>query len=213
MDRISKRKIEMFLSKVPSFSNPILLYEQYTIMPSIAAKIIWIAETVFRDICGKTIIDLGCGTGRLLIGSLFMNPAYVIGIDIDLRAIRQAKNLIKKNMIEKYWRVDFICADINKLCIRKRVHTVIENPPFGVHRKGYDVLFLLKAISLADNIYTIHKYNTSIFIVRLLDKLGYKAEKIFDDEIYIPSIYQFHRKKIHKVKISVFRVTRGGKNE
>ncbi|HDJ89666.1 MAG TPA: methyltransferase domain-containing protein, partial [Thermoprotei archaeon] len=160
MDRISKREIEIFLSKIPDFPSPHLSYEQYLISPTIAAKLIWIVETVFNDINGKYVVDLGCGTGRLIIGSLFMNPFYAIGIDIDFHAIKESKNFIRKYLREKYWRIDFICADIHKFFLRKKIDVVIENPPFGVHKKGHDISFLLKAISLGKKVYTIHKYTT-----------------------------------------------------
>ncbi len=65
---IRKLDLERFLSKVVSQPNPKVHLEQYTVSEQLAANMLYIAAYANDDIVGKSVLDLGCGTGRLSVG-------------------------------------------------------------------------------------------------------------------------------------------------
>jgi len=68
-------------------------------------------------------------------------------------AIRMARNNAEKmGMREK---TQWILADIGVM--RGAFDTVLQNPPFGVQRKGADRKFLEKSLELGDRVYSLHK--------------------------------------------------------
>ena len=136
----SKKQLEMLLESIAKFSKPKIRLEQYTLPAKVAAELLWYIELRYGDIRGLKVVDLGCGTGILALGAALLGASHVIGLDLDVEALKQA--LISKYSL-KLDNVDFILGDVNKLPIKNEVvDTVLQNPPFGVHRKGLDVMFL-----------------------------------------------------------------------
>ncbi|MBP1357244.1 MAG: methyltransferase domain-containing protein, partial [Sulfolobus sp.] len=138
----------------------------------LASEIIWIAY-LRGDIKGKKVVDLGCGTGKLCSGISLLG-GYCICVDIDEESLKMAKHFFEKESLIK--NSDFLNADIKYLQIRS--DTVIQNPPFGVVNRGIDLLFLSKALEIADTIYTIHKSNekTRKMILDIGKERGFKVE-------------------------------------
>jgi len=206
---IAKRKLlEKFLEGVPSFPKPKLKYEQYIIPSWLAADLLWIAETTYGDIYGMKVLDLGTGTGKLALGAALIGANYVVGIDIDLDAIKVAKAYVLNNL-PQLTNLEFICADITNLDLggRRSFDTVIQNPPFGVHKKGYDIMFLKSALRLARVTYSVHKSRTRDFILKFLNE-NYKCRVtiLLRAKIPIPPIYEFHEKRVHLVDVDIIRI-------
>lgn len=61
---------------------------------------------------GKTVIDLGCGSGILIEKLLQYEPKKIIGVDIAKSAVKAAKNNIIKTKEGR--KVKFICTDVRK---------------------------------------------------------------------------------------------------
>ena len=51
---------------------------------------LYLAAYTNSDIVGKSVLDLGCGTGRLSLGAAFLGAERVVGIDVDRLAIKTA---------------------------------------------------------------------------------------------------------------------------
>lgn len=49
------------------------------------------------DLCGKTVIDYGCGSGILAIAALKLGAIQAIGIDIDEQALQASHDNAKRN--------------------------------------------------------------------------------------------------------------------
>jgi putative methylase len=201
---IRKLDLEKAISGVRPYQKPRAYLEQYTISSEAAAKILYIAAYTYDDIIDKTILDLGCGTGRLAIGAVLVGAKEALGVDIDRMAIRMARNNAEKmGMREK---TQWILADIGVM--RGAFDTVLQNPPFGVQRKGADRKFLEKSLELGDRVYSLHKSGKSNreFIKRFIEKRGGKVTGVFPMEMEIPRLFKFHTKRKHRVKIDLYQI-------
>lgn len=78
-----KKRLEIALESLEGFRNPKIELEQYVTPANLAGFILTNAD-LFGDL--KTVIDLGCGTGILAIGSAILG-AYAIGVEIDRDAL------------------------------------------------------------------------------------------------------------------------------
>ncbi len=201
-----KKELEIMLEKCRGYSNPKVYFEQYVTPTNLAAEIIYFAY-MKGDIKGLKVADFGSGTGRLSIGIAMLEADIVFGLEIDKEAIYDAKNNLKLFKQEyDISNVYFLLCDIRKPCI-KRVDTVIQNPPFGVHKKGLDIIFLKKALEVADVVYTIHKLETKEYIFRYVNKnnLGYITDYM-ERTITLPKMYEFHKKERKNVRVIILRI-------
>lgn len=202
--KIKKSELKRILSLIRGPEKPVLKLEQYETPVQLASDILWTATTVFNDVIGKEVIDLGCGSGRFTIGAALLGASYVIGVDIDKRQVLLAKNYSKKFGV--FHKVDLIITDIRYFTLSRKIDTAFQNPPFGVHRKGIDVLFLKTALHLAKVVYTIHKASTAPYIENkifsLRGKISHKAMGV----ITIPRIHPHYKEKIHKVTVVIYRI-------
>src|SRR4030042_515083 len=153
---MKKRELAILLSKLKTFEKPKVKLEQYQTEAEIAADALW-AAYMNRDIEGKTITDLGCGTGTFGLGALLLGAKKVYMVEVDeetLDLARQNKKTLEKITGQKL-NAELIRQDIRNL--KKKSDVVIQNPPFGVQKSHTDKLFLLKAMETAPKIYSFHK--------------------------------------------------------
>ena len=69
---IRRQHLEQVLQQIPNFSDPIPSLEQYNTPADTAATLLHMVAYSFHDLYEKLILDLGCGTGRLSIGSAIL---------------------------------------------------------------------------------------------------------------------------------------------
>jgi putative methylase len=202
---LKHRELEMLLERLKAHPSPSRFLEQYTIPADLAARILSVAAYVYGDILGKIVFDLGCGTGRLAIGSSILGANYAIGFDIDKIALKVAKsNAVEAGVSDK---VDWVLCDVAKL--EGHCDTVIQNPPFGTGFRGADSIFLRKALEVGHTIYTIHKSETDEFIRRIVEKYGGSISIVFKSSISIPKMFEFHRKRSYVFQVNVYRIEVG----
>ncbi|HIE14197.1 TPA: methyltransferase domain-containing protein [Candidatus Bathyarchaeota archaeon] len=204
-----KRHLEMILSRLSLPPKPKLAWESYPLDSESAAEVAYIAGWINKDIQGKSVIDLGCGSGILAISAVLMDAKDVVGIDIDVEAIKVAK----LNAEGLGVRVNFIAGDME--CIRGSFNTTLMNPPFGSWRTGADVKFLKKAIEISEIIYSLHKRSSSVrdFLSRKIRELGGEVLGIYEIDIVIPRLYNFHHKKRYIVKADLYRISKVKSND
>jgi putative methylase len=217
---VRKLDLELFLSQIESHPSPKPSLEQYTIPSDVAATILYIAAYTHNNIAHKTVIDLGCGTGKLALGAAFLGAKKVIGVDIDKTAIKTAlKNTKRLDLTD---RVQWIVADIDTLC--GKFDVVLQNPPFGIQKRGVDRKFIGKALEIGKTIYSIHKHphinnkllkkiqarkNTLIpifpspFLEKFIEAHGGKVIAAYAMSIKIPHMFHFHRKKKHEFLVEL----------
>jgi len=194
--------LEITLQAVNSHQAPEIILEQYTIPADLAAEILFRACYEFADIEGKTVVDLGTGTGRLALGASMLGAGYVVGVDLDRRALEIAAATCKR----LGWKIEWVLADVETL--RGNVDTVVMNPPFGTKRPHADIEFLQTALRIGRVVYSIHKSSTRKHLERWLREHAHRAERIMTTQMEIPHQFSFHRKKRAYVDVDVFRIAR-----
>ncbi|MGE5533128.1 MAG: METTL5 family protein [Ignavibacteria bacterium] len=217
---IRKLDLERFLSRIAVQPSPKVHLEQYTLSEQIAANILFIAAYTNSDIVGKSVLDLGCGTGRLSLGSAFLGAKQVVGVDIDRVAIKTAnENSIKTGFAD---RVQWVNADVSSVvgCF----NTVLMNPPFGVQTREADRAFLVKALEVATSIYSLHNHpevdrrligqlrgsggflqvQPSSFLQRFIEKHGGNVKGVYAMLMTIPRMFDFHKKLKHDFVVDLY---------
>lgn len=200
------RNLEIALQSMNRMREYEVTLEQYPTPADIAASIIYAAQMEHSDITGKVVCDLGCGDGAFTIGAALLGAERVIGIDMQSKALKEAaENSI---LLGTENRTDFVLGDVESLELSCRVDTVLSNPPFGVKKRGADLLFLSKAMRIAKVIYSIHLAGEKNreFLRSSIEKLGGKISQIETFEFPIPKIYKFHRKRMHLTQVDLYRI-------
>ncbi|MBS7649969.1 MAG: METTL5 family protein [Candidatus Bathyarchaeia archaeon] len=201
---VRRRRLEIALEGVDAHPEPNAWLEQYTIPSRTAAEILSIAD-MNGDIAGKNVVDLGCGTGRLAIGAAILGAAKVIGVDIDLKAVKVAKANSERLNVEDI--TDWVNADIE--AVIGRFDTAIMNPPFGTKIRHSDRRFLLKALSIADSVYSLHKRSTRDYLLRLIRERT-RNLTLYEMELHIPRTFDFHERKRYMVEVDLYVMRSSG---
>lgn len=203
--RIRKRELERIIGRVPPLPRPKVYLEQYGSPPHLVSRLLWVAAFTYDDIMGLEVADLGSGTGRIGLAAALLGARRVLMVEIDREALKIAWEWSKKLKVDG--KVDPMCYDVRKLHLPRLVDVVVQNPPFGIHLRGADMIFLKKAIEISNVVYSIHKVEAVQHIMDKVRGLGRKAEIIFRETILIPWIYDFHTKLKHEVKVVAIRVS------
>ena len=217
---IRKLDLELFLSQLAAQPSPQAHLEQYTISPKVAANILHLAAFVNNDIVGKSVLDLGCGTGRLALGAFYLGAKDVVAVDIDKLAIKTA---IENSRIADLPRgIQWLVCDIN--AVVGKFDCVLQNPPFGVQTREADRSFLVKALELGNCIYSLHNHpetdkqlikqlkasngflqvSPSLFLEKLIAKHNGVVKAVYAMLMTIPKMFDFHTKIKHEFVIDLY---------
>lgn len=204
----SKFELEKLLEEVRPFRRPKLSFEQYRLPAPVAAEILWYIHLRHNDIEGKTIADLGCGTGMLTLGAALLGAEYVVGLDIDRSAISDARKTAMR--LGLHMKTDFVVGDVRFPGLKADV--VIQNPPFGVRRKEADRAFIIAGLSIAPKVYSLHRGLEGVrrFIFRFVADVGGKVDEVLPLKIKLPPTYHFHRKRFYLFEVDLYRIVRVG---
>jgi len=197
---VRKRDLVIKLQTIQPHPRPKVALEQYTVPADLAAEILFRACYVHDDIEGKSVLDLGTGTGRLVLGASILGAEYAIGVDLDHSALEVAA----ENCGRLGLQIDLVLGNIEAL--RGAVDTVVMNPPFGTKRAHADIHFLEVALRLANVIYSIHKSSTSSHLCRWLTQHDSNSDIIISSRMEIPHQFSFHTKRRQYVDVDVYRI-------
>jgi len=202
----SKSELEILLERVEGFDSPRLRLEQYRLPAPVAAEILWYIGLRHKDLEGRIVADLGCGTGMLAAGAALMGAGYVVGIDIDAKALSRARGVLEKFRLED--RVDLLRGAVEDLSIS--VEVVIQNPPFGIRTREADRAFLRAGIGAGQTVYSLHRGDEGVrrFISSYVRDLGGRVDEILPLNIKLPPSYHFHKKKFHEFNADLYRIVR-----
>ncbi|OYR64295.1 RNA methyltransferase, partial [Halorubrum ezzemoulense] len=86
----TKRSLATKLGVVAGFERPDAALEQYPTPPELAAHIVHLAD-LHGDVEGRTVLDLGAGTGMLALAAALRGPDRVVGLELDGGALATAR--------------------------------------------------------------------------------------------------------------------------
>jgi len=200
----SKKDLEVELSKLKSFTIQKVQLEQYPLPSNIAAD--WIWQMALRgEIAHKIILDAGCGPGILGFGLLLMGAKKIFFLDKDLDAIKICQENYH-HLHEEYeiGSVEFLTQDIR--LFDEPVDLIVQNPPFGTKQEHADKIFLEKAFSLTNTIYTMHKYSTKEFIEAISQDNNFQITHFYRYEFPLKATFKFHEKPAVKIDVGLWRL-------
>ncbi len=200
------RDLEITLESIERSGEYEVSLEQYPTPSRIASAILFAAQIEHGDITDKTVIDLGCGDGIFALGAALLGAQRVIGIDVQSKALKVSQ--LNSRLLGTEGTVDWVLGDVSSLQLHCLVDTVVSNPPFGVKKRGADLRFLRKAISIADVTYSIHLAGDKnrIFLEKEVENLGARVTQIETFQFPIGKLFDYHRKQVHMVDVDLYRI-------
>lgn len=200
----SRRDLARRLESVVDFEEPSPALEQYLTPPEIAAHLLHFASTQ-GDLAGRTVVDLGTGTGMLAIGATHADPARVVGVDIDSDALTLARE--NERRAGGPVSVGWVRADASRPPLSLSSATVLSNPPFGAQRgrRHADRAFLEAASDLASVSYTIHNEGSQEFVESFAADNGGTVTHAFQATFSLERRFSFHTSESTDLETEVFR--------
>uniref|UniRef100_A0A914HEG0 Methyltransferase-like protein 5 n=1 Tax=Globodera rostochiensis TaxID=31243 RepID=A0A914HEG0_GLORO len=199
--KVKAKRLKSLLQEVDDFDNPRIELEQYITPLEISVALLQhVDELVSLDGCA--VADLGCGTGRLLLGSAFLGAQISVGIDCCQNAILTAQNNIEKfDFEESTSTTQLVLADVREsIPIVDKFDVVLTNPPFGTkNNQGSDVAFVLAGLSMLSaggKLFSLHKSSTRNFLIKTAKKWDSvnRAECVAELKWNLGPTYKFHKK-------------------
>ncbi len=177
------------------FPEPDAASEQVMTPPDAAAEMLY--EAVARgDLEGRTVLDLGSGTGLLAIGAALLRAREVIGVERDPVASRIARRNAERAGVVCEW----VRSEVAQY--GRPAETVLMNPPFGAQRKHADAPFWDRAFSLAERaVYAFSLAGSRTFIARQAVARDARIEATRPVRWELPATFPHHRKP--RVPLSV----------
>ncbi len=204
--KLRLKDLEMTLQLMERISDYDVSLEQYPTPATIAAAVLFSAEMDHGDIGGKLVFDLGCGDGIFAIGAALLGAKKAVGVDVQSKALKASQR--NSNLLGTEDTTDWVLGDVSNLTLKAPIDTVLSNPPFGVKKRGADLGFLRKAISIARVTYSMHLSGEKnrVFLRSAVEDLGGDITQIESFEFPIPRIYKFHRKERHMIRVDLYRI-------
>jgi len=175
---MDKKQLEIILSQLKENPSPKVELEQYTIPGELAAQIINIGH-ISGDIKNKSILDLGCGVGRLTIGSVLIGAKKVIGVDSDKNVLNKVDTVIQNPP----FGIQKLHAD--RIFLKKALEC--GKKIYSLHR---------------------HYEKSREFLTKFIKKNGGKVEKIITFKFRIPYMFKFHKKPYVRYEVDLFIISK-----
>lgn len=202
----TKRQLAQQLGVVVGFDDPTADLEQYRTPPAVASHLIHLAD-LNDDLEGRTVIDLGCGTGMLALGAALRGPARVIGIDLDPAPLETARE--NRQRVGTTTEVAWLRGDATRapLCPDDPV-TVVMNPPFGAQsgNEHADRAFLETATAIAEVSFSIHNAGSADFIEQFAGDNGGAVTAAYRSSFALPRQFDFHGADEREIDVELFRI-------
>ncbi|XP_054735037.1 rRNA N6-adenosine-methyltransferase Mettl5 [Anastrepha obliqua] len=212
---IKLKKLEEYLQCLDNFQKPKINLEQYNTPPHIASCVLYNIQTLYGDIEGKYVGDLGCGCGMLSIGSFLLGAGMTIGFEIDDDAL----NIFQANVSEmELPNIDCVLCDVLALPNSKKwentFDTIVTNPPFGTKNNiGIDMSFVQTGIALSSGaVYSFHKSSTRDYIHKKVKDWNVKGNVVAELKYNIDTCYSFHKSKSVDINVDFWRFDVSEKN-
>jgi putative methylase len=194
------------LSVVAGFENPQAALEQYPTPPDLAAHVVHVAD-LNGDIDGRTVVDLGAGTGMFTLGAALRGPDRAVGIEIDRAALEIAR--VNERRVGTRTPIHWIQADATRvpLCLDGPT-TVVMNPPFGAQsgNEHADRGFLATAADVADVSYSVHNAGSREFVEAFAADNGGEVTHAYAAEFDVERQFDHHTAERTDIDTEVYRI-------
>ena len=202
----TKRELEGQLAVVAGFEDPQAALEQYPTPPALAAHVIHLAD-LHDDIEGRTVLDLGTGTGMLTLGAALRGPARVVAVELDGGPLSTAVE--NRRRVATATPIHWLQADATQLPLSiPEPVTVVMNPPFGAQdgREGADRGFLSTVASVASVSYSVHNAGSEAFIEAFADDNGGEVTHAFSAAFTVDNQFAHHDDTQREIDTEVYRI-------
>jgi putative methylase len=201
-----RRQLAQELAVVAGFENPRAPLEQYHTPPDLAAHIVHVAD-LQDDIQGRTVLDLGCGTGMLSLGAALRSPERVVGIDIDPAPLSTARE--NERRVGAMTDVSWVRGDATvPPFVSSDPSTVLTNPPFGARsgNEGIDRAFLETAAEIGTVSYSVHNAGSEAFVESFAEDNDGTVTHAFAAEFELPKQFDHHTAESRAIDTEVYRI-------
>lgn len=202
----TKRELEGQLAVVAGFEEPRAALEQYPTPPALAAHVVHLAD-LHDDIEGRTVLDLGTGTGMLALGAALRGPARVIAIELDGGPLATAVE--NRRRVGTRTPIHWVQADATRLPLSiPEPATVVMNPPFGAQdgQGGADRDFLSAVASVATVSYSVHNAGSKQFIESFAADNGGEVTHAFSAAFAVDKQFEHHDAERKEIDTEVYRI-------
>lgn len=189
------------LQHLAPFDRPKANLEQAQTPPERALELL--EEAQHRgDLEGRTVADLGTGTGVLAIGAALLG-ASTLGVDADPAAIEVARANAERAGVE----IEFDVADVSEW--GHPVDTIVMNPPFGAQTKHADRPFWDAALEHANSaVYAFALAASRIFIERRAVARSAQIEVTRPVRWELPRTFPHHRRRSVALSVDLWVLRR-----
>ena len=185
------------IQSVPLPPSPAATLEQVATPAEAAADLLSALDRLL-GLSGRSVLDLGCGTGRLAVGAALLGAHPVTGVDVDARLIPIARRAAHDLGADAVFHV----ADVTEW--DRGAEVVVMNAPFGAQRRHADRPFWDRAFSLASTSVGAFASSASrTFIARLALDRGAHVIEVEPVPWNLPRTFPHHRAE--KVRLAVDR--------
>mgnify|MGYP000017657284 FL=1 len=202
----SKRSLATKLGVVAGFDAPSAALEQYPTPPDLAAHVVHLAD-LHGDVDGRTVLDLGTGTGMLALAAALRGPARVFGIELDRDALSTATE--NERRIAASAPVHWLQGDATRLPLDvPDPVTVVMNPPFGAQdgNRNADRGFLATASRVAAVSYSVHNAGSREFVESFAADNGGEVTHAFAADFAIEAQFDHHTDAAREIDTEVYRI-------
>ena len=175
------------IQAVPVPENAAAPLEQVATPAEAAANLLLLLDRTF-GVAGRSVVDLGSGTGRLAIGAALLGATPVVGVEVDARLVPVAEAAARAAGVP----VKFEVADVTDW--DRPAEVVVMNAPFGAQRRHADRPFWDRAFALAQ--VGVGAFASSVsrtFIARLALDRGAHVIEVEPVPWNLPRTFPHHR--------------------
>ena len=175
------------IQSVPLPPDPAAALEQVATPAEAAADLLGVLDRRF-GLAGRSVLDLGGGTGRLAIGAALLGARPVTAVEVDGALVPIARAAARDASVA----VRFELGDVARW--EERAELVVMNPPFGAQRRHADRPFWERAFSLARiGVGAFASAPSRTFIARLALDRGAHVVEVEPVPWNLPRTFPHHR--------------------
>jgi len=200
---VRRAELVRLIERVPPFAAPDPRLEQ-VVTPSEAAATLLERALGREGLAGRSVLDLGCGTGRLAIGAAALGAARVHGIDVDPAAVAIARTAARAAGV----RAEFEVGEVGEYAGPAEI--VVMNPPFGAQRRHADRPFWERALALAERaVYAFALADSRTFIEQRAVARGAAILEVEPVPWALPRTFAHHARRSVPLAVDLWALRTG----